>query len=398
MARKTLKVELGVLDRSFPRGALPIETHTVSSEEVTFRFTHSSVRLRIQCNLPPSYPSVLPLWTSELEEPYVVELLEELNASDEAAMQASHPLLFKTRHLVSKLCRVFNLPVPSVVAELLSMASSDVVHADDEDDDEDMHSLGGASEGEEEDEKEEDLMDEGDFDDFDDPGMFEDEQQEELQGAETMEDEPYSTKGLDDQSKAVLEKVRANTREEYLKKGSATGSVRASDRLMRELMDIYRSNSYKNGTFTVELVSDNLYNWHVKLFKLDPDSELAKDMKKLKETENLDHVLLHLLFEDTFPYTPPFVRVVKPHMSNGYVLTGGAICMELLTPKGWSSAYTVEAVILQIAATFVKGKGRIIFGSSSKSHYSLATAQQAYKSLVKIHEKNGWYTPPKDEG
>ena len=61
------------------------------------------------------------------------------------------------------------------------------------------------------------------------------------------EDEPYSTKGLDDQSKAVLEKVRANTREEYLKKGSATGSVRASDRLMRELMDIYRSNSYKNG-------------------------------------------------------------------------------------------------------------------------------------------------------
>ena len=73
---------------------------------------------------------------------------------------------------------------------------------------------------------------------------------------------------------------------------------------------------------------------------------------------------LHL--QDTFPYTPPFVRVVKPHMSNGYVLTGGAICMELLTPKGWSSAYTVEAVILQIAATFVKGKGRIIFGSSSK--------------------------------
>ena len=45
------------------------------------------------------------------------------------------------------------------------------------------------------------------------------------------------------------------------------------------------------------------------------------------------------------------MRVVKPHMSNGYVLTGGAICMELLTPKGWNSAYTVEAVILQIASS-----------------------------------------------
>lgn len=35
--------------------------------------------------------------------------------------------------------------------------------------------------------------------------------------------------------------------------------------------------------------------------------------------------------------------------------------MELLTKQGWSSAYTVEAVILQIAATLVKGKARIQF-------------------------------------
>lgn len=41
---------------------------------------------------------------------------------------------------------------------------------------------------------------------------------------------------------------------------------------------------------------------------------------------------------------------------------GGAICMELLTKQGWSSAYTVEAVIMQIAATLVKGKARIQFG------------------------------------
>ena len=36
--------------------------------------------------------------------------------------------------------------------------------------------------------------------------------------------------------------------------------------------------------------------------------------------------------------------------------------MELLTKQGWSSAYTVEAVIMQIAATLVKGKARIQFG------------------------------------
>lgn len=52
--------------------------------------------------------------------------------------------------------------------------------------------------------------------------------------------------------------------------------------------------------------------------------------------------------------------------TGGYVLLGGAICMELLTKQGWSSAYTVEAVIMQIAATLVKGKARILFGAQTK--------------------------------
>ena len=102
--------------------------------------------------------------------------------------------------------------------------------------------------------------------------------------------------------------------------------------------------------------------------------------------------------------------------------------MELLTKQGWSSAYTVEAIILQISATLVKGKARIQF-NGNKGQYSLARAQQSFKSLVQIHEKNGkllklyynlpyflltqffltlflsppypfagWFTPPKEDG
>lgn len=92
--------------------------------------------------------------------------------------------------------------------------------------------------------------------------------------------------------------------------------------------------------------------------------------------------------QDNYPFEPPFIRVVTPAIIGGYVLGGGAICMELLTKQGWSSAYTVEAIILQIAATLVKGKARIQFGGS-KGQYSLARAQQSFKSLVQIHEKNG---------
>lgn len=37
------------------------------------------------------------------------------------------------------------------------------------------------------------------------------------------------------------------------------------------------------------------------------------------------------------------------------------MCMELLMTQGWSSVYTAEAIILQVAATIVRGKGRVNF-------------------------------------
>ncbi|XP_073852550.1 ubiquitin-conjugating enzyme E2 Q2 isoform X18 [Macaca fascicularis] len=101
--------------------------------------------------------------------------------------------------------------------------------------------------------------------------------------------------------------------------------------------------------------------------------------------------------QDNFPFDPPFVRVVLPVLSGGYVLGGGALCMELLTKQGWSSAYSIESVIMQINATLVKGKARVQFGAN-KNQYNLARAQQSYNSIVQIHEKNGWYTPPKEDG
>lgn len=60
--------------------------------------------------------------------------------------------------------------------------------------------------------------------------------------------------------------------------------------------------------------------------------------------------------------------------------------MELLTKQGWSSAYTVEAVIMQIAATLVKGKARILFGSQTKvsgnnKNASLDPSHSFYLSL-----------------
>ncbi|XP_055453931.1 ubiquitin-conjugating enzyme E2Q-like protein 1 [Psammomys obesus] len=165
-----------------------------------------------------------------------------------------------------------------------------------------------------------------------------------------------------------------------------------SRRLMKELQDIAR---LSDRFISVELVNESLFDWNVKLHQVDKDSVLWQDMKET----NTEFILLNLTFPDNFPFSPPFMRVLSPRLENGYVLDGGAICMELLTPRGWSSAYTVEAVMRQFAASLVKGQGRICRkAGKSKKSFSRKEAEATFKSLVKTHEKYGWVTPPVSDG
>lgn len=47
--------------------------------------------------------------------------------------------------------------------------------------------------------------------------------------------------------------------------------------------------------------------------------------------------------------------------------------------QGWSSAYSIESVIMQINATLVKGKARVQFGANKVNVYQL------HKSLLGFH-------------
>lgn len=98
-----------------------------------------------------------------------------------------------------------------------------------------------------------------------------------------------------------------------------------------------------------------------------------------------------VLYQDTFPFEPPFVRVIQPVISGGYVLGGGAICMELLTKHGWSSAYSLESLVLQIAATLVKGKARIQFGASKVRCITCRDSGKSWKFMdFKVHIFQAW--------
>ena len=66
---------------------------------------------------------------------------------------------------------------------------------------------------------------------------------------------------------------------------------------------------------------------------VDSESPLAEDLKRLKETRGQDHILLSFSFKDSFPFAPPFVRVISPCLKGGFITQAGAVCMELLTPQ-----------------------------------------------------------------
>ncbi|XP_071487339.1 ubiquitin-conjugating enzyme E2 Q1-like [Diadema setosum] len=370
----SLKREIKLLEAVFPKENERFQLCTANMDELTCKFIGSNNEVFIiHCNFTDSYPSSPPVWFSEADDAVISTVIEQL-----ADVTGSDSLLLRhVKHLVCELCKLHDVNLPSTLPKLEQ-------HLPPESHDEEMLSADEDDAVEDEDDDENHEVDDC-LDHY--------EMEEEPSKMEKDNDE----KEIDAENYAVLARLKSNQRKDYLK-GSVSGSVGATDRLMKELRDIYRSDSFKKKKmYAVELVNDSLYDWNVKIFTVDSDSPLHADLIQLKEKEGKDHILLNMTFKEHYPYDPPFVRVVWPILTGGYVLGGGAICMELLTKQGWSSAYTIEAVILQIAATLVKGKARIQFGAG-KSQYSLVRAQQSFRSLVQIHEKNGWFTPPKEDG
>ncbi|KAJ7402947.1 Ubiquitin-conjugating enzyme E2 Q2 [Pitangus sulphuratus] len=307
-----------------------------------------------------SYPSSSPIWFVESDDPNLTSVLERL----EDIKKSNTLLLQQLKRLICDLCRLYNLPQHPDVEMLdqpLPAGQQTCVLERKEPEQNLCRNFivvlqnGTTEEVTSEEEEEEDMGE--DIEDLDHYDMKE----EEPVDGKKSEDE-----GIEKENLAILEKIRKNQRQDHLN-GAVSGSVQASDRLMKELRDIYRSQSYKTGIYSVELVNDSLYEWHVKLLKVDPDSPLHSDLQVLKEKEGVEYILLNFSFKDNFPFDPPFVRVVSPVLTGGYVLGGGALCMELLTKQGWSSAYSIESVIMQINATLVKGKARVQFGANKET-------------------------------
>lgn len=178
--------------------------------------------------------------------------------------------------------------------------------------------------------------------------------------------------------------AQARARDDPLDDGRV--SQQASQRLMRELKDFYKSDSYLNGIFTIDLIDDDIYEWHVKLFINDQDNPLYWDLQEVENNGGEDHILLHVKYNENYPIEPPFVRVVYPHLDT--IDFSGAICMELLSKSGWNSSYTIEPLILSILVEKIN-KSRFARERKTTYKYTYEEAKEVFEAFEDIHIKDG---------
>ncbi len=140
----------------------------------------------------------------------------------------------------------------------------------------------------------------------------------------------------------------------------------------------------------------NLYQWIVELHSFDSTLPLAQDMK----SAGVKSIVLELRFGADFPFSPPFVRVVRPRFlpflegGGGHVTAGGAMCMELLTSSGWSPVNAMESLFLQVRLALCSLEPRPARlahgGMGGRFDYGVGEAVEAYVRAAKMH---GWAVP-----
>ncbi|KAK4504097.1 hypothetical protein PRZ48_005012 [Zasmidium cellare] len=144
---------------------------------------------------------------------------------------------------------------------------------------------------------------------------------------------------------------------------------------------------------------ENVYQWIVELHSFHTFEvkgkplPLAEDMKK----QNVKSIVLEIRFNKDFPFSPPYVRVIRPRFltfaqgGGGHIVMGGAMCMELLTNTGWSSVSSMESVLMQIRMAIASEPFARLETHQGKVDYG---AMEAATGYIRACQTHGWTVPP----
>eukprot|EP01137_Pigoraptor_chileana_P003378 Opistho-2@43481 len=146
-------------------------------------------------------------------------------------------------------------------------------------------------------------------------------------------------------------------------------------RLVREFQRTQQSNQ-----FDVSLPNkDDIFHWEVKIKPEQIDSQ-TPIYKKLKDAKQC--IVIAIEFGERFPFDAPFVFIKSPELKGPFVFENGALCMELLSKKGWSSVYSVDTVITQIIGTAFHVTTEIV---SFTNVADINLAKSKFRALMQLH-------------
>lgn len=257
----TLKLEIKTLEQVFPKNHERFQILNATVDELCCRFIgRNGKQYVIHANITETYPSTPPVWFAESEDTSIsnaVQILTNTKGLDNHVINQVHILL-------RELCRQHTVPLPPDLETLKKAfqpnggAAGAHLHPAAQ-----LHQHGMSPQQllpahqqhqqlqlQQQQQQAIDEID-SDCDDIEDVVGDSDQESEGEEDLPLEMDDGRSTAKKDEmevEHLATLERLRQTQRQDYLK-GSVSGSVQATDRLMKELRDIYRSDSFKNNMY-----------------------------------------------------------------------------------------------------------------------------------------------------
>jgi len=240
-----------------------------------------------------------------------------------------------------------------------------------------------------------DEEDEDGYDDDDDDGYDDDDEEEDFGFVDPEEEAEKGVAAAADSAEADPTSAAESARDMAMEKDLAGsfaqgGSAQATKVLMKEYIRLQKLQARgANEGVTVSMPDEaNGYRWRVAV-AAPQDTPLAAELRMYAERyKQSDEIQLEMLFSADFPMSPPFVRVLTPRFAfhTGHVTIGGSICIELLTTSGWSPAYTIESLLVQLRSNFIAGEARLD-PQRPNAPYSEMEAREAFRRVAQQH---GW--------
>ena len=185
--------------------------------------------------------------------------------------------------------------------------------------------------------------------------------------------------------KAVAEINKTFNNTIYEKKSTAAikYNQKSIKKIIREYKDLMKMKQ-EGSSFRIEVNPDFPFEWKIFMYGFDKDAPITQDM----ETFGIKEIELEIKFPQNYPFSPPFLRVVRPRFAyqTGHITASGAFCSEILTEKGWVPTCTTESLIVYIICQMTTGGGRI-----DPQKYNIPySEEEAHASFVRVARSHGW--------